>query len=230
MVGGWILKYIFISISGGFESLSNDPDKANKLFNSFIGTTWSPIVFMAVFNVLCVFVIIKGVKDGIENWSKIMMPIITVLLLVLAIRGLTLPGGTQGLKFLFLPRFEDLTASAIVLALGHSFFTLSLGMGNMITYGSYLGKEQNLLRSALWVIALDTAVALLAGVAIFTSVFATGADPAGGAGLVFNILPSIFPQLAYGSVWGTIFFALLFMAALTSACLLYTSPSPRDRG
>ena len=87
----------------------------------------------------------------------------------------------------------------------------------MITYGSYLGKEQNLLRSALWVIALDTAVALLAGVAIFTSVFATGADPAGGPGLVFNILPSIFPQLAYGSVWGTIFFVLLFMAALTSA-------------
>mgnify|MGYP000850637747 CR=1 FL=1 len=217
VVGGWILKYIFISISGGFESLSNDPDKASKLFNTFIGTTWSPIVFMAVFNVLCVYVIINGVKDGIENWSKIMMPIITVLLLVLAIRGLTLPGGTQGLKFLFLPRFEDLTASAVVLALGHSFFTLSLGMGNMITYGSYLGKEQNLLRSALWVIALDTAVALLAGVAIFTSVFATGADPAGGAGLVFNILPSIFPQLAYGSVWGTIFFALLFMAALTSA-------------
>ena len=178
VVGGWILKYIFISISGGFESLSNDPDKANKLFDTFIGSTWSPIVFMAVFNVLCVYVIINGVKDGIENWSKIMMPIIIVLLLVLAIRGLTLPGGTQGLKFLFLPRFEDLTASAIVLALGHSYFTLSLGMGNMITYGSYLGKEQNLLRSALWVIALDTAVALLAGVAIFTSVFATGAAPA----------------------------------------------------
>ena len=89
VVGGWILKYIFISISGGFESLSNDPDKASKLFNTFIGTTWSPIVFMAVFNVLCVFVIIKGVKDGIENWSKIMMPIITVLLLVLAIRAVS---------------------------------------------------------------------------------------------------------------------------------------------
>jgi NSS family neurotransmitter:Na+ symporter len=118
VVGGWILKYIFISISGGFESLSNDPDKANKLFDTFIGSTWSPIVFMAVFNVLCVYVIINGVKDGIENWSKIMMPIIIVLLLVLAIRGLTLPGGTQGLKFLFLPRFEDLTASAVVLALG----------------------------------------------------------------------------------------------------------------
>ena len=217
VVGGWILKYMFISISGGFESLNNDPVAANSLFGSFISSTWSPLIFMLVFNALCIYVILNGVKDGIENWSKIMMPIIIALLFVLAIRGLTLPGGLDGLKFLFYPRFGDLTASAIVLALGHSFFTLSLGMGNMITYGSYLGKDQNLLGSALWVILLDTAVALLAGVAIFTSVFATGADPAGGPGLIFNILPSIFPQLPYGAVWGTIFFALLFMAALTSA-------------
>ena len=103
------------------------------------------------------------------------------------------------------------------MALGHSFFTLSLGMGTMITYGSYLNKKQNLLNSALWVIALDTAIALLAGTAIFTSVFAAGADPDGGPGLIFYILPSIFPQLAYGAIWGTLFFTLLFMAALTSA-------------
>ena len=93
---------------------------------------------------LCVYVIINGVKDGIENWSKIMMPIIIILLAVLAVRGLTLDGGFEGLKFLFLPSFEDLNASAIVLALGHSFFTLSLGMGTMITYGSYLDRKQNL--------------------------------------------------------------------------------------
>ena len=146
-----------------------------------------------------------------------MMPIIIVLLIVLAVRGLTLPGGSDGLRFLFLPRFDELTASAIVLALGHSFFTLSLGMGTMITYGSYLKRDQNLLNSALWVLALDTAIAMLAGVAIFTTVFALGADPAGGAGLIFFILPSVFPQLAYGSIWGTLFFSLLFMAALTSA-------------
>jgi NSS family neurotransmitter:Na+ symporter len=104
-----------------------------------------------------------------------------------------------------------------VLALGHAFFTLSLGMGTMITYGSYLDRSQNLLNSALWGIVLDTAIAMLAGVAIFTTVFALGADPAGGPGLIFFILPSIFPQLADGSVWGTLFFSLLFMAALTSA-------------
>ena len=123
----------------------------------------------------------------------------------------------EGLKFLFQPKFEDLTASSVVLALGHSFFTLSLGMGTMITYGSYLDRKQNLLSSALWVIALDTAIAMLAGIAIFTTVFALNADPAGGAGLIFFILPSVFPQLVGGAIWGTLFFILLFMAALTSA-------------
>ena len=217
VVGGWILKYITVAISGGFEALNSSPEKAKNLFNNFITDTWSPVLFQILFMILSVSVIIRGVKEGIENWSKIMMPIIIILLIVLALRGLTLPGGIEGLKFLFLPRFEDLTPSSIVLALGHSFFTLSLGMGTMITYGSYLQKKQNLLHSALWVIALDTAIAMFAGIAIFTTVFALGSDPAGGAGLIFFILPSIFPQLAYGSLWGFLFFLLLFMAALTSA-------------
>jgi NSS family neurotransmitter:Na+ symporter len=166
---------------------------------------------------ISVYVIVNGVKGGIEKWSKIMMPLIILLLIVLAVRGLTLPNGSEGITFLFQPKFEDLNASSIVLALGHSFFTLSLGMGTMITYGSYLHKDQNLLSSALWVIFLDTAIAMLAGVAIFSTVFALNADPAGGAGLIFFILPSVFPQLAGGAVWGTLFFFLLFMAALTSA-------------
>ena len=217
VVGGWIIKYIFISLSGGFHSLANNPDAAEKLFGGFVSLTWSPVFFQIIFMVICIYVIINGVKEGIEKWSKIMMPLIIVLLIVLAIRGLTLPNGVEGLKFLFQPKFEDLTASSVVLALGHSFFTLSLGMGTMITYGSYLDRKQNLLSSALWVIALDTAIAMLAGIAIFTTVFALNADPAGGAGLIFFILPSVFPQLAGGAVWGTLFFILLFMAALTSA-------------
>ena len=217
VVGGWIMKYIFISVTGGFDTLNNNPEAAKSLFVHFTESTWSPIFFQIVFMSICIFVIINGVKDGIENWSKVMMPIIVGLLFVLAIRGLTLPGGNEGLRFLFLPRFEELTASAIVSALGHAFFTLSLGMGTMITYGSYLNRQQNLLKSALWVLALDTFIAILAGIAIFTTVFALGADPAGGAGLIFFILPSVFPQLAYGSLWGFLFFGLLFMAALTSA-------------
>jgi len=146
-----------------------------------------------------------------------MMPAILVILVVLMIRGLTLPNGTQALDFLFKPKFEDLTASSIVLALGHSFFTLSLGMGTMITYGSYLRKDQNLLSSALWIIFLDTLIAMMAGVAIFATVFAMGADPGAGPGLIFVVLPTIFPKIVGGAIWGTLFFFLLFMAALTSA-------------
>ena len=217
VVGGWILKYIVISLTGGFKDLAGNPDAAGNVFNNFITGTWSPIFFQVIFMTVCIWVIINGVKGGIEKWSKIMMPLIIVLLAMLAIRGMTLPGGMEGITFLFKPRFEDLTASSVVLALGHSFFTLSLGMGTMITYGSYLGRKQNLLNSALWVIALDTAIAMLAGVAIFTTVFALGANPAEGPGLIFVVLPSVFPQLDAGTLWGTLFFFLLFMAALTSA-------------
>ncbi len=217
VVGGWILKYIILSITGGFEGLTGNPSQAESIFGTFISSTWSPIIYQVIFMLLCIYVIINGVKQGIEKWSKIMMPLIIGLLVVLAIRGLTLPNGVDGLTFLFKPKFEDLTASSIVLALGHSFFTLSLGMGTMVTYGSYLNPKQNLLNSALWVIVLDTAIAMLAGIAIFTTVFAMNADPAGGPGLIFFILPSVFPQLVGGTIWGTLFFVLLFMAALTSA-------------
>ncbi len=217
VVGGWIMKYIVISITGGFKELSGDPAAASSVFNNYINGTWSPIFFQVIFMTVCIWVIVNGVKGGIEKWSKIMMPLIIILLGALAVRGMTLPGGMEGISFLFKPRFEDLTASSVVLALGHSFFTLSLGMGTMITYGSYLGRKQNLLNSALWVIALDTAIAMLAGVAIFTTVFALGANPAEGPGLIFVVLPSVFPQLDAGTLWGTLFFFLLFMAALTSA-------------
>ena len=217
VVGGWIMKYIVISITGGFKELSGDPVAASSVFNNYINGTWSPIFFQVIFMTVCIWVIVNGVKGGIEKWSKIMMPLIIILLGMLAVRGMTLPGGMEGISFLFKPRFEDLTASSVVLALGHSFFTLSLGMGTMITYGSYLGRKQNLLNSALWVIALDTAIAMLAGVAIFTTVFALGANPAEGPGLIFVVLPSVFPQLDAGTLWGTLFFFLLFMAALTSA-------------
>ena len=217
VVGGWILKYIIDSLSGGFDPLAGNPEAAGAMFNGFITSAWSPVIYQILFMTLCIWVIVKGVKGGIEKWSKVMMPLIVILLGMLAVRGMTLPGGMEGLSFLFNPRFEDLTASAVVLALGHSFFTVSLGMGTMITYGSYLDKKQNLMTSALWVIFLDTAIAMLAGVAIFTTVFALGANPAEGPGLIFVVLPTVFAQMAGGVIWSTMFFILLFMAALTSA-------------
>ena len=217
VVGGWILKYVVDSVSGGFSQLAGNPDASSAIFGTFIESTWSPLFYQIFFMSLCMWVIINGVKGGIEKWSSIMMPLIIVLLAVLAVRGITLDGGMKGLSFLFNPRFEDLTPSSIVLALGHSFFTVSLGMGTMITYGSYLDRKQNLLTSALWIIVIDTLIALLAGIARFTTVFALGANPAEGPGLIFVVLPSVFPQLAGGTIWATMFFFLLFMAALTSA-------------
>ena len=217
VVGGWTLKYTLISLTGGFTKLAGNPDMSGSLFNSFITGSLAPVIWQIIFMAFTIFVIVQGVKGGIEKWTKIMMPAILVILIVLMIRGLTLPNGMQALEFLFKPKFEDLTASSIVLALGHSFFTLSLGMGTMITYGSYLRRDQNLLSSALWIILLDTLIAMMAGVAIFATVFAMGADPGAGPGLIFVVLPTIFPKIAGGAVWGTLFFFLLFMAALTSA-------------
>ena len=217
VVGGWTLRYTVYSLSGGFESLSGNADASGVVFNSFISNSINPIFWQILFMSVCIGIIIKGVKSGIEEGSKIMMPIIIVILGILVVRGLTLDGGSEGLIFLFKPKFSDLTPSSIVLALGHAFFTLSLGMGTMLTYGSYLDKKQNLFSSAIWVILLDTAIAMLAGTAIFTIVFAMGADPSAGAGLIFVVLPTIFPQIGGGLVWGTLFFFILFMAALTSA-------------
>ena len=217
VVGGWTLRYTVYSLSGGFESLSGNADASGEVFNSFISNSINPIFWQLLFMSVCIGIIIKGVKSGIEEGSKIMMPIIIVILGILVVRGLTLDGGSEGLIFLFKPKFSDLTPSSIVLALGHAFFTLSLGMGTMLTYGSYLDKKQNLFSSAIWVILLDTAIAMLAGTAIFTIVFAMGADPSAGAGLIFVVLPTIFPQIGGGLVWGTLFFFILFMAALTSA-------------
>ncbi len=217
VVGGWTLRYTVYSLSGGFESLSGNADASGDIFNSFISNSINPIFWQLLFMSFCIGIIIKGVKSGIEEGAKIMMPLIIVILGVLVVRGLTLDGGSEGLIFLFKPKFSDLTPSSIVLALGHAFFTLSLGMGTMLTYGSYLDKKQNLFSSAIWVILLDTAIAMLAGTAIFTIVFAMGADPSAGAGLIFVVLPTIFPQIGGGLVWGTLFFFILFMAALTSA-------------
>jgi len=204
-----------VNLSGNF--LKSNADAAENEFDSFTANTWNPIFWQLLFMFICIYVIVNGVKGGIEKWSKIMMPTIIVILIVLAIRGLSLPNGLSALTFLFKPKFGDLSATAVVLALGHSFFTLSLGMGTMITYGSYLKKNENLLSSALWVIGLDTLIALIAGVAIFSTVFALGSDPAGGPGLIFEVLPSVFPEIPGGQIWGTLFFLILFMAALTSA-------------
>jgi len=219
VVGGWTLKYSFLSLFGFLNNL-NSLTQSESIFNNFISLRFEPLFWQSSFMLITIFVIINGIKNGIEKWSKIMMPFIIILLIILAIRGLLLDGSVEGLKFLFNPKFDLITPHSIVLALGHSFFTLSLGMGTMVAYGSYLNNKQNLLMSGIWIIVLDTFIALVAGIAIFTTVFALGSEPQEGAGFIFTVLPIIFNQLIGGQLWSTVFFTLLFMAALTSSISL----------
>ena len=217
VIGGWTIKYTLLALSGSFGDIASTPGGAQAEFDQFVTNPVEPIFWHLIFMGLTILIITKGVKGGIEKWSKTLMPILLGILIILVIRGVTLDGAMEGIKFLFSPKWGDLNAEGVVLALGHSFFTISLGMGTMITYGSYLNKDHDLLRAGLWVIFIDTAIALLAGVAIFTAVFALGQNPAGGPGLIFVVLPTIFPQMPGGAIFGFLFFALLFMAALTSA-------------
>lgn len=217
VIGGWTIKYSLLALVGSFGEIASSPGGAQAEFDQFVANPVEPIFWHMIFMGLTIFIITKGIRGGIEKWSKTLMPILIGILVVLVIRGISLDGAMEGIRFLFSPKWGDLDAEGVALALGHSFFTISLGMGTMITYGSYLKKDQDLLRAGLWVIFIDTAIAMLAGIAIFTAVFALGQDPAAGPGLIFVVLPTMFPQMPGGEIFGFLFFALLFVAALTSA-------------
>ena len=219
VVAGWTLGYLFMAISGAFHKFG-DASQASQFFSSFGGNAFYSLLTHFAFIAMCIFVVIKGVRSGIEKWSKILMPLLLLILILLVVRGLTLPNSEKGLSFLFKPDFSKLDGNTILVALGHAFFTLSLGMGAMITYGSYLRKKDNLISSAGMIIFLDTGIALLAGIAIFTAVFSFNLDPAAGPALIFHVLPTIFPQIPGGYIFGILFFALLLIAALTSGISL----------
>jgi NSS family neurotransmitter:Na+ symporter len=218
VVAGWALAYTVKSATG--EIMTAQADKLGDLFGGYIATAATPIIWQLVFMVLTILIVIKGISKGIERWNKILMPTLGVLIIILAIRSLTLPGASAGVDFLFSPDFSALSAEAVLVALGHAFFSLSLGMGAMITYGSYVPKHQNLPKAAFGISIADTCFALIAGLAIFPAVFAFKMDPAAGPGLVFITLPAIFQQMPAGQIFAVLFFALLSIAALTSAISL----------
>lgn len=220
VISGWTLNYFWESVSGQLIDIA-DGDFASH-FATFAASPLAPVVCLVVFAVLTLVIILGGVQNGIEKVSKILMPILLVLVLVLCVRSLTLPGASKGLAYLFNPDFSMLTREGVLAILGQALFSLSVGMGVMIVYGSYIPKDDNLFRSAMWITVCDTAIAVLAGVAIFPAVFAYGQDPAGGPGLVFNVLPVVFNSMgSVGStVFGGVFFLLLAVAALTSAISL----------
>lgn len=219
VVAGWCLGYVFKALNGTFASFT-DSGAAAEHFGAFAANPTPAIGFHAVFMLLCIVIVSSGVKCGIERAAKFLMPALLVILLVLVFRGLTLPGAGEGVAFLFSADLAKIDGWTTLKALGHAFFTLSLGMGAMITYGSYLPERTNLLSAALLIAFLDTLVALLAGLAIFTAVFAFGLAPDGGPGLIFNVLPVVFSQMPGGVFFGFLFFVLLSIAALTSGISL----------
>lgn len=220
VISGWTLNYFWESVNGTLSHITSGTFDAH--FSSFASSAAMPLVCLLVFAAINLIIILCGVQNGIEKVSKLLMPLLLALVVLLCVRSLTLPGASQGLYYLFHPDFSLLTAEGVLAILGQALFSLSVGMGVMVAYGSYLPKGDNLFRSAMWITACDTAIAILAGVAIFPAVFATGQDPAGGPGLVFIVLPSVFNSLGtVGSIlFGGAFFLLLAVAALTSSISL----------
>ncbi|QZY56065.1 sodium-dependent transporter [Crassaminicella profunda] len=217
VVGGWALAYVF-KVMGG---LLNNPAAIGASFDAFITNATSPLMWMVLYLILNVIIVVKGVSSGIEKAGKILMPLLFGILIVIAIKGLTLPGAMAGMEFLFKPDFSKVDGSVILAALGQAFFSLSLGMGCMITYGSYLSKKENLVQNAAIVTSMDTAVALLAGIAMFPAMFAFGIEPAAGPGLVFVVVPTLFAEMgAMGPMFAVLFFIALTVAALTSSVSL----------
>ena len=217
VVGGWALAYVFKSVTG----LLSNSAAIGDYFGTFITSSIEPLVWMLIYLLANILIVARGVQGGIEKASKVMMPSLYVLFIIIAIRSITLPGAGAGLEFIFKPDFSQVTGSTFLAALGQAFFSLSLGMGCMLTYGSYLSKEENLQKNALIVTLMDTSVALIAAIAIFPALFAFGMEPAVGPGLVFVVVPSIFAQMGgIGVILSVIFFIALTLAALTSSVSL----------
>ncbi|MFW5793286.1 MAG: sodium-dependent transporter [Bacteroidota bacterium] len=214
-IAGWTMEYIYLAVTNAFEGMA--ASDIEKVFESFHTSTFRPLMWQFLFMILTALIIVAGIKNGIEKYAKVLMPFLFLLLLIIVVRSLTLPGSFKGLAFLFKPDFSAITAGTFLEALGQAFFSLSIGMGTLITYGSYVGKKNNLTRISFDVSIADTLIAILAGVAIFPAVFSFGMDPAGGPGLIFNVLPNIFQQMPGGYVFALMFFLLLFIAALTSS-------------
>ncbi len=191
-----------------------------KAFGAYVSSQTWPVLWQLVVMAFTMLIVAGGVGGGLEKANKILMPVLLLILVALAIPGVTLPNSWAGVEFLVKPDFAKLTAKGVLEALGHAFFTLSLGMGAMLTYGSYLGKDNNLYKSGFLVVAADTGIALVAGLAIYPAVAAYGLDRAAGPGLVFISMPVVFTQMPAGYAVGAMFFGALFVAALTSAISL----------
>ncbi|MBN1157807.1 MAG: sodium-dependent transporter [Bacteroidales bacterium] len=223
VVAGWALGYFFKTLLGDFSQAITGA-QSETIFSQFSSNPLFAIGLFFLFILLTAFIVKGGVSAGIERWSKILMPVLFVLLIVLAIYSLSLEGAGRGLEFYFKPDFSKITATTFAMALGQAMFSLGLGIGIMITYASYLSKNDNLVASAGIICLFDTVIAIIAGLIIFPALFAVNIDPAGGPGLVFVVLPSIFARMPMGILFGAGIFLLISLAALTSTISILELP------
>ena len=215
VIGGWSVEYLLKSLSFSFSDASRIT--MNTMFTDFVSSTWAPLATHTVFLLFTTLIVIVGIKDGIEKFSKVMMPLLFIIVVAIAIYSLMLPGASAGVDYLFRPDFSKIDAKACASALGQAFFSLSLGFGTIMTYASYVSKGDNIMTQSAATAISDLMFALIAGVAIMPAVFAFGIDPQAGPGLVFETLPYIFGQMPAGGLIAILFFAALLVAALTSS-------------
>ena len=215
VIAGWAVAYFFESLKGSFIGI--DAAGVGTHFRALLASPYQLLFWHTVVSVFTILVVAKGVKGGIEKAINFLMPGLFLILLVLLGYATTTGAFIESFNFLFSPDFTKLSWEAVLVAMGHAFFTLSIGMGAMMVYGSYLSKEYSIVKAGLWIAFADTVVALLAGLVIFSIVFANGLEPGSGPGLLFQTLPVAFGDMTGGWFFGTLFFALVVMAALSSA-------------
>ena len=218
VIGGWTIRYMIESLIGLMDLAAEG--KSEEFFLSFVGMRHQVVAYQALFLAATMFFVTSGIGKGIERACKFMMPALFIILLILIVRSLTLPGAGAGLEFYLMPDLSKLSGKSVLAALGQSFFSLSLGLGIMLTYGSYLGREERIPSAATWTAVLDTLIALLSGFAIFPAVFAMGLKPGAGPGLTFITLPAVFAEMPMGMFFSFLFFLFLFFAAVTSSMSL----------
>lgn len=218
VIGGWAASYVGHAAMGDFTG--QDADVVGKIFGDLLASPSKLLLWHSVFMALVILVVAQGLKKGLERAVNILMPALFALLLLAVGYATTTGHFGEAVSFLFTPNFGALTVDAVLIALGHAFFTLSLGMAIMMAYGSYLGRDISIGKTAVTVSIMDTAVALLAGLAIFPVVFANNLEAGAGPGLIFQTLPLAFGQMPFGTLFGTLFFVLLVFAAWTSAISL----------
>ncbi|WP_214807352.1 sodium-dependent transporter [Exiguobacterium sp. s102] len=215
VIGGWVLIYTVLGFSGNLTSMSGD--QLGELFGMISASPLYAILGQVVFLIITGLIVLRGVQSGIEKMSKILMPLLFLCFIILVSRSLTLEGASEGVRFFIEPDFSALNRTSVLSALGQAFFSLSLGVSAMLTYASYMKERGQINRSAGWIVSLNIVVSLLAGFAIFPAVFASGLDPAEGPSLLFIVLPTVFSQVQFGTVFLTLFFLLFAFASITSS-------------